>query len=153
VVDIVGRALTVTVTLEAAVVNFIEVAVIVAVPAVPVALNVADVVETLVSAVQAAPAQVQLTPALVESLVTAAVKTFCCPRSIAWAALGDSVTLGCGLEELQLDKTNTIATAKMSDKFFIDFSAFGSDANLINVQGRSTAQQGGPCGEPKMAVW
>jgi hypothetical protein len=83
VVDIVGRALTVTVTLEAAVVSFIEVAVIVAVPAVPVALNVADVVETFASAVQAAPAQAQLTPALVESLATAAVKTFCCPRSIA----------------------------------------------------------------------
>jgi hypothetical protein len=45
------------------------------------------------------------------------------------------------VEELQLDNTNTIATAKTSDKFFIDFSAFGSDANLINVQGRSTALQ------------
>jgi hypothetical protein len=83
VVDIVGRALMVTVTVEDAVACFIEVAVIVAVPAAPVALKVADVVVTPVSAVQAAPEQVQVTPALVESLATAAVKFFCCPSSIA----------------------------------------------------------------------
>ena len=82
-VDIVGRALTVTVTLEDDVVSFIEVAVIVAVPAVPVALKVAEVVETPVSAVHAVPEQAQLTPAFVESLATAAVKVFCCPWSIA----------------------------------------------------------------------
>ena len=78
-----GTAVTVTVTLEDAVVCFTEVAVIIAVPVVPLALNVADVVDTFVSAVQAAPEQAQLAPALVESLATAAVKFFCCPWSMA----------------------------------------------------------------------
>jgi hypothetical protein len=78
-----GAAVTVTVTLEEAVISFIEVAVIVAVPVVPVAPKVAEVVETPVSVVQAAPEQAQVTPALVESLGTEAVKLTCCPWSIA----------------------------------------------------------------------
>jgi hypothetical protein len=77
-----GTAVTVTTTLEDEVGSFTEAAVIIAVPVVPLAVNVADVVDTLVSVVQAAPEQVQVAPALVESCATVAVKLLCCPWSI-----------------------------------------------------------------------
>jgi hypothetical protein len=39
---------------------------------------------------------VQLTPLLLESLLTVAVKVFVCPWSIVWAALGETATLIAG---------------------------------------------------------
>jgi hypothetical protein len=77
-----GSAVTVTTTVEDAVGSFTEAAVIIAVPVVPLALNVAEAVDTFVSVVQAAPEQAQVAPALVESCATVAVKLFCCPWSI-----------------------------------------------------------------------
>src|SRR5208282_310615 len=98
-----GKALTVTVTLEVAVGDFTELAVIVAVPVAPAALKVADPVETAASVVQAAPAQLQVAPALVESCITVAEKTICCPRSIDSAAFGVNARLTFGAEPVQLD--------------------------------------------------
>jgi len=79
-----GGAVTVTVTVPVTVVCFIEVAVIVAVPDVPVALNVTDVVEELPSVVQAAPEQVHVTP-MPASPVAVTLMVTLCPWSIAMA--------------------------------------------------------------------
>lgn len=121
VVVIAGKALTVTVMLAVAVGVFTDVAVIVALPVEPVALNVADVVETAASVVHAAPEQAQVAPALLESFATVAARTTCCPRSIDWAALGLSETLVLGAEALQPENTNTATIAIISDTFFIRF--------------------------------
>lgn len=62
VVVMLGWAFTVMVTLLLMLVFLIEVAVIVAVPVVPLALNCTEVIVTFASAVQAAPVHVQVTP-------------------------------------------------------------------------------------------
>ena len=87
-----GRAVTVTVTAPVTVVCFIEVAVIVAVPDAPLALNVTEVVEELPSVVQAAPEQVHVTP-MPASPVAVTLIVRLCPWSIAMAVPAGNASL------------------------------------------------------------
>ena len=84
--------MTVTVTLPFTVVCFIEVAVIVAVPDAPLALNVTEVVEELPSVVQAAPEQVHVTPMPASPVVVTLIVTLC-PWSIAMAVPPENASL------------------------------------------------------------
>jgi hypothetical protein len=79
-----GGAVTVTTTLPDTLAWLFEVAVIVAVPAVPLAVKVTDVAVAFVSVVQAAPEQVHVTPIPPSFVAVTLIVTFC-PWSIARA--------------------------------------------------------------------
>src|SRR5260370_40774628 len=79
-----GGALTVTTTLPDTLAWLFEVAVIVAVPVVPLALKVTAVVVTFASVVHAAPLHVQVTPIPPSFTAVTVIVTFC-PWAIARA--------------------------------------------------------------------
>jgi len=91
VVVIDGIAVTVTFTVAVFVLSFTDVAVTTAVPACPFALYVTDVVVGFVSA-PGPLVNVHVTPPLLESCATAAVRFTVCPWSSACADPGDTLT-------------------------------------------------------------
>jgi len=79
VVVVVGRPVTVMVTLFDMFLSFTDVAVITAVPVAPLAVNVTEVTVTPPRAVHAAPAQLHVTPWLVPSFVSVTLIVTCWP--------------------------------------------------------------------------
>ena len=123
--------MTVTVTVPVTVVCFIEVAVIVAVPDAPLALNVTEVVEELPSVVQAAPEQVHVTP-MPASPVAVTLMVTLCPWSIAMAVPPGNASLTpepLPHPPIVIATTKTKHTHTDGVKRFMSFSSRGGPRN------------------------
>jgi hypothetical protein len=126
-----GGAVTVTVTVPVTVVCFIEVAVIVAVPDAPLALNVTEVVEELPSVVQAAPEQVHVTPMPASPVAVTLIVTLC-PWSITMAVPPGNASLTpepLPHPPIVIATTKTKHTHTDGVKRFMSFSSRGGPRN------------------------
>jgi hypothetical protein len=127
----VGGAVTVIVTMPVTVVCFIEVAVIVAVPDAPLALNVTEVVEELPSVVQAAPEHAHVTPMPASPVAVTLIVTLC-PWSIAMAVPPGNASLTpepLPHPPIVIATTKTKHTHTDGVKRFMSFSSRGGPRN------------------------